>query len=38
MTFFIGLGYTIGPLCVSLIVTGAGELNSRWAYRLVFVS
>jgi MFS transporter, SP family, general alpha glucoside:H+ symporter len=38
MTCFIGLGYTIGPFVVSLIVTATGEIPNRWAYRAVFVS
>ncbi|KAM0431470.1 hypothetical protein ACHAPT_005448 [Fusarium lateritium] len=38
MTCFIGLGYTIGPLIVALIVTGTGTIPNRWAYRAVFCS
>lgn len=38
MTCIIGLGYTIGPFIVSLIVTVTGTMLNCWAYRAVLVS
>ncbi|KAF6812003.1 maltose high-affinity maltose transporter (alpha-glucoside transporter) [Colletotrichum plurivorum] len=38
MTCLIGLGYTIGPFAVSLILNSTGTFDNAWAYRAVFVS
>lgn len=38
MTCLIGLGYTLGPFAVALILNATGTLDSAWAYRGVFVS
>ncbi|KAL4798108.1 general substrate transporter [Aspergillus venezuelensis] len=38
MTCLIGLAYTLGPFTVALIVNSEGDVESRWAYRSIFVS
>lgn len=32
------MAYTLGPFTVALIVNSTGQMDSRWAYRAVFVS
>lgn len=38
LTAAAAIAFTIGPFIVSLVVKGTGTLNSRWAYRSVFVA
>lgn len=38
LTAASAISFTLGPLLVSLIVNWTGTLDSRWAYRSVFVS
>jgi hypothetical protein len=38
MTCLIALAFTLGPFIVSLIVNEEGSVESRWAYRSIFVA
>ncbi|KAL2860037.1 general substrate transporter [Aspergillus pseudodeflectus] len=38
MTCLIALAFTLGPFIVSLIVNEQGSVESRWAYRSIFVA
>lgn len=38
MTCINAMAYTLGPFTVALIVNSTGQMESRWAYRAVFVS
>ena len=38
VTAAAGLSYTFGPFIVTLLQNSYGNLNSRWAYRGIFVS
>ncbi|KAL4884539.1 general substrate transporter [Aspergillus karnatakaensis] len=38
MTCLIALAFTLGPFTVSLIVNSEGNVESRWAYRSIFVA
>lgn len=38
VTAAAGLSYTLGPFIVTLLTNSYGDMDSRWAYRGIFVS
>jgi MFS transporter, SP family, general alpha glucoside:H+ symporter len=38
MTAAAAIAFTVGPFVVALIVNSFGNLDSRWAYRGIFVA